>query len=63
MASIPLIKQLAEILSKDFSLYVNTSNRDGKRNSLEIYGLEQLGRFLKEIGFSNKRHLSKLTPL
>ena len=60
MASIPLIEQLETQLSKNFSLYVNKSNRDGKRNSLEIYGHLQLERFLKQVGFSNKRHLSKL---
>ncbi len=60
MASIPLINQLEKHLSLEFSLYVDKSNRDGKRNTLEIYGHEQLERFLKQIGFSNKRHLSKL---
>ena len=63
VASIPLIKQLQTILSSDFSLYVDLSNRDGKRNTLEIYGHEQLERFLKQIGFSNKRHISKIAPV
>ncbi len=36
------------------------SNRDGKRNTLEIYGHRQLERFLKLIGFSNQKHLSKI---
>ncbi|MEK6940095.1 MAG: LAGLIDADG family homing endonuclease [Nanoarchaeota archaeon] len=60
MASIPLINQLEKHLSRDFSLYVDKSNRDGKRNTLEIYGHQQLERFLKQIGFSNKRHMSKV---
>lgn len=60
IASIPLIVQLEKHLSSEFSLYVDKSNRDGKRNTLEIYGHKQLERFLKQIGFSNKRHLSKL---
>ncbi len=59
IASIPLIEQLETYLSKSFSLYVDKRNRDGKRNTLEIYGHLQLERFLKQIGFSNKRHLSK----
>lgn len=63
VASIPLIKQLNKHLSKEFTLYVDTSNRDGKRNTLEIYGHQQLQRFLKLIGFSNKRHLSKIAPV
>lgn len=60
IASIPLIEQLEKHLSSEFSLYVDKSNRDGKRNTLEIYGHRQLERFLKQIGFSNKRHLSKV---
>ena len=60
MASIPLIEQLEKYLSIDFSLFVDKSNRDGKRNSLEIYGYPQLERFLKQIGFSNQRHKSKV---
>src|SRR3989344_9051392 len=60
IASIPLISQLEKHLSLEFSLYVDKSNRDGKRNTLEIYGHKQLERFLKQIGFSNKRHWSKL---
>jgi len=60
VASIPLIIQLEKHLSLDFSLYVDKSNRDGKRNTLEIYGHRQLERFLKQIGFSNKRHMSKV---
>jgi intein/homing endonuclease len=55
-----LIDQLKEYLSKSFSLYINKTNRDCCRNTLEIYGHEQLERFLKDIGFSNKRHLDKI---
>ena len=60
IASLPLIKQLESYLSKNFSLYVNKSNRDGYRNYIEIYGHKQLETFLKQIGFSNLRHLSKI---
>ena len=59
-ASIELVNQLEHFLSKNFKLYVNRSNRDGYRNYLEIYGHAQLETFLKQIGFSNKRHLSKI---
>lgn len=62
-ASIPLIQQLQEVLSQDYTLYVDKSNRDGKRNTLEIYGHRQLEKFLKQVSFSNKRHLSKIMPL
>ena len=61
-ASIGLIDQLEEYLSKNFNLYVNKSNRDGYRNYIEIYGHKQLERFLKQIGFSNKRHIDRLPP-
>lgn len=60
VASVPLITQLAHFLSPQFTLYVDQSNRDGKRNTLEIYGHKQLETFLKQIGFSNKRHLGKI---
>lgn len=59
-ASIPLINQLEVYLSKTFKLYVSKSNRDGYRNYIEIYGHKQLERFLKQIGFSNKRHLDRI---
>ncbi|MEK6857222.1 MAG: LAGLIDADG family homing endonuclease [Nanoarchaeota archaeon] len=61
-ASIELIKQLEKYLSKHFKIYVSKSNRDGYRNCIEIYGNEQLIKFLKLIGFSNKRHLNKVMP-
>jgi len=62
-ASLKLIDQLECYLSRRFNLYVNRHNRDGYRNYIEIYGHGQLEIFLKEIGFSNKRHLNKITPL
>lgn len=60
LASIDLINQLEDYLSKNFNLYVNKSNRDGYRNYVEIYGHKQLEKFLKQIGFSNQRHLRKV---
>jgi hypothetical protein len=61
IASISLINQLEEYLSKEFRLYVNKDNREGYRNYIEIYGFEQLEKFIKQIGFSNKRHLDRLS--
>ena len=61
MKSIILIEQLEKHLSMKFKLYVNKSNRDNHRNYLEIYGHKQLESFLKEIGFSNSRHLNRIS--
>ncbi len=64
LASIGLINQIENYLKKDFTLYVSKNNRDGYRNYVEIYGHKQLEKFLKQIGFSNKRHKDKIrTPL
>ena len=60
LSSQKLINQLENHLSRNFKLYVNRNNRDGYRNYIEIYGHGQLEMFLKQIGFSNKRHLSKI---
>lgn len=62
LASIALIEQIESHLLKSFKIYVTKSNRDGYRNYIEIYGHKQLEKFLKQIGFSNKRHLNKLMP-
>ncbi len=60
VSSINLVYQLENYLSRYFTLYVNKGNRDGYRNYIEIYGHKQLEMFLKQIGFSNNRHLSKI---
>src|SRR3989344_6032005 len=60
LSSQELINQLENYLSRNFKLYVNQSNRNGYRNYIEIYGHTQLEMFLKQIGFSNKRHLNKI---
>ena len=60
LASIKLIEQIENYLSKEFKLYVYKKNRNGYRNYLEIYGHEQLEKFLKKIGFSNERHLRRI---
>ena len=58
--SLNLIKQLQEYLSKDFDLYVSKNNIKGYRECIEVYGHKQLERFLKKIGFSNRKHLNKI---
>lgn len=63
LSSLNLINQLENHLSKDFKVYINKSNRDGYRNYIEIYGHKQLETFLKQIGFSNKRHLDKVKQM
>jgi hypothetical protein len=60
LASKDLINQLEAHLSKSFKMYINKINRDGYRNYIELYGHNQLEKFLKQVGFSNKRHLSKV---
>ena len=58
IASVPLLEQLEKILSKEFKLYI--SKRGNNKNYLEIYGEQQLYKWIKIIGFSNKRHLDKI---
>lgn len=59
LASFPLHSQLKEILSKHFPLYTYFRK---SRNCyyLEIYGSKNLGKWMKLIGFSNKKHLNKI---
>ncbi|MBR9683175.1 hypothetical protein GOV03_01410 [Candidatus Woesearchaeota archaeon] len=56
-----LINQVSNHLSKDFKIYIN-GRKTRKSKIIEIYGHKQLEKFLKQIGFSNQRHLSKITP-
>ncbi len=61
MTSRKLIKQLQTYLSKEFMIYSREYRRHGEyRGCVEIYGSSQLERFLKKIGLSNRRHLSKI---
>ena len=61
MISPGLIKQLETYLSKQFMVYSRDYYRHGEyRGCVEIYGGDQLERFLKKIGLSNQRHLSKI---
>ena len=61
MVSPELIKQLQTYLSKQFMIYSREYHRHGEyRGCVEIYGSGQLESFLKKIGLSNRRHLSKI---
>jgi len=53
-----LFHQLKEILKKDFTLYA--SARTKRKFYIEIYGHQQLDKWLSLIGFSNPRHLDKI---
>ena len=55
----PLFLQLKSFLEKHFSLYTRESN---SRNTccLEIYGEKQFTKWMKLIGFSNKKHLDRI---
>ncbi len=54
-----LYTQLLEILSKDFKIY-SRFNVDRNIYIIEIYGFDQLRKWMSLIGFSNKRHLNKV---
>lgn len=54
-----LYKQLMEHLSKDFKIY-SFFNEKRKVYGIEIYGHDQLKKWMSLIGFSNRRHLNRL---
>ncbi len=59
IVSQPLFIQLKDFLSKYFSLY---TQHNVKRNSyyVEVYGHKQFEKWMRLIGFSNQRHLSRI---
>ena len=59
IVSKPLFLQLKIFLKDYFSLY---TLENSKRNTyhLEVYGHEQLTKWMQLIGFLNKRHFSKI---
>ncbi len=59
IASKPLQAQLISILSKDFKLHYGCG-KEPKRNFVEIYGHDQLRKWISLIGFSNQKHLQRL---
>ncbi len=67
-----LVNQLNEFLSKYFKVYTLKSKRKFKDSAkynrheiyiLEIYGLKQVEKWMLLIGFSNDKHLSKISQL
>lgn len=57
-----LSEQIRETLRKmSFSIYIREDVRTGQPAfNTEVYGHTQLQRWLKEIGFSNEKHLNKI---
>jgi len=62
MVSKPLYFQLKEILERYFNLYARI-NEKRQNTYIEVYGFIQIDKWMKLIGFSNVRHLSKLSCL
>lgn len=58
-----LAEQLIQILKElGFNrLYIRIDRRNGATN-IEIYGKDQINKWIKDVGTSNQRHLIKLTP-
>ena len=59
-ASMPLFIQLSSILSREFKLYLGKKNAH-KAYIIDIYGWHQLNKWMSIIGFSNPRHLRKIS--
>ena len=59
IASQPLFLQLKEFLQKYFSIYT-FEDHNRRAYHIEVYGHAQLTKWMQLIGFSNKRHLSKI---
>lgn len=59
IASRPLYSQLKEFLSKYFKIY-SLERKNACSFTIEIYGYDQLRRYMKYIGFSNKRHIDRI---
>ena len=57
-----LHKQLTRYLSKDFKIY-SFFNKRRKVYGIEIYGHDQLKKWMSLIGFSNRRHLNKIASI
>ncbi len=62
IANKELSEQIISFLSQDFKLY---HAYDEKRQiyKIEIYGKEQLKKWISLIGFSNQRHLKRIAPM
>ena len=55
----PLYLQLKEFLGRYFSIYAKCNNRD--TYCVEVYGHNQFNKWMKLIGFSNKKHLERIS--
>ena len=58
IANKALFLQLKSILNKEFKVYA--SERSNRKFYIEIYGHEQLQKWMSVIGFSNPRHSDKI---
>lgn len=58
----PLYDQLSSYLSPLFSLY-KSFNQKRQVYIIEIYGIQQVKRWMSLIGFSNQRHLKKIASV
>lgn len=58
----PLYNQLVYYLSKEFKIY-SRYNPNRKIYVIEIYGHNQIKKWMSLIGFSNKRHLDKIASV
>ena len=61
MCNLNLLKQVYNILNKIGIKCSLVNLKDNYR--VLIYGKEQVGKFIKEIGFSNPKHLEKIRGL
>ena len=61
-ASENLYDQLVHYLSKDFRIF-SKYNKARKIYIIEIYGKDQLKKWMSIIGFSNKKHLDKIATV
>lgn len=57
----PLYEQLIDYLSSEFKIYTRF-NEKRQIYIIEIYGINQVNHWMEIIGFSNKRHLDRLSP-
>lgn len=57
-----LYEQVKEYLKKDFKVYTSYISKK-KAYSVEIYGENQLKKWMSSIGFSNPKHLVKIAPM
>lgn len=63
IASEPLFNQIRSILKEDFTIYTATKIDETRvYYEIIIYGHSQLKKWIKLVGFSNKKHLDKIKP-